>query len=502
MIHLQPDLTQLYPHFNESDMWFTRDHYKEFLLDRLQTIDSHRQLTANNMNDGENSSHCIRGLELFEDDSTNEHFKSKKKLYYSTIKMEQMRQGMLGIKDPQRFRDLVAAQSDLDLHRARELATQDEREIYPFRAHCATQEVRTTSQDRNQSSTMPVSSFSDMHRQNNLMVSIHGSAPPSASERSRSTGSSPTPNSFHENEAVAEFGAASVVSDVSSTSSSESSANGKSVFADESIRKLQERSMRRLMGIYNNNNGEGTEGPSETNSLFKFARRDSLLGIGNSTTSATANTSNQNNVRAVTEDNAPSQQEQIMEMIHRRQLLQDHQEQQQAQSYDDTTPCLQDQIVEMVVRRQLLQDHLQQQQQEQQQQQRQQALSEDTSTSLVEQVMEMVHRRQLLEDQQQEQQQHHHDASSIIAAAAAAMGQSIGGDNNTSKPNSMVEQFLIQQQQHQQEHKLRMQQALMAMNATRFPIRRDTLSHVHSNAIHDGTSVNHHPLPWNVTSMT
>ena len=246
--------------------------------------------------------------------------------------------------------------------------------------------------------------------------------------------------------------------------------------------------MRRLMGIYQNKNGEGTDGVSETNALFKFARRDSLLGIRDSAARENANAV----VPAVSAETAPSPQEQLVEILQRRQILKDQQQQKQQQhvaSSEDTTFSLEEQTVEMQHRRQLLQDHLQHQQQHV-------ASSDDTNPSLREQVMEMLQRRLLLEDQQQ--QQH-------FPSILGVLGQGIGCDssNKSNDAGSMMEFVLLQQHQRQQEHQNRMQLAVMAMNATRFPIRRDTLSHVHTNTTHSeaAASINHPSLPWNVTSM-
>jgi len=531
MIHLQPDPTQLHPYFNESDLWYTREDYREYLLDRLRTIESHRYMTANNMsntNENDSSSYCMRGLEIFHDDTTKENFQSNKKLYYSTIRMEQVRQGILGIKDPERFRVLVAPQSDLALHQAQERAGQDEREVYPFRAYSAARDFRAKPHEN-----MCVSSFSDMQRLGNIMDSIYG-GDAASSDTCNSTLSTHTP--FHENNMVSSFetgaestGGASMVSDVASTSSSnsasssESSTSGQPLFAENDFRKLQERSMRRLIGIYQQT-GEGTERASETDALFKYARRDSLLGIRNSAASDTANASGQSSVWAVPEDTTPSQQEQVFEMLHHEQLLQDQhqqqrqqhqyqqQQQQQAASSEETDPSVQEQLIEMLRCRQLLQDHHQQQQisseemapspqeqmmemlhrrqflqdqhqqqrqqhqyEQQQQQEQQRASSKETDPSLQEQMMNMLHYRQLLQDQQQK-----------VSSVMDTIGNGIGGDrssnSNNNSNNNLLEQFMIQQHQHQQEHKSTLQQAFIAMNTPQFPIRRDTLSLVHTSS--------------------
>lgn len=431
--------------------------------------------------DSNSCDHCIRGLELFHEETSNEHFKSKKKLYHTTIQIEQMRQAMLGIKNPERFRELVASQSDLALLRAQELAAQDARESYCSRKLAPSSDFTLSKPLKSMSS----SSFKDMKQLNNLMESIYGSAP-SRDTRNSSWNNTPAAP-------VSESGGASVVSDSSSTDSTESSSGNsgrQSLFADESIRKLQERSMRRLMGIYQNNNGDGSEGSSETNSLFKFARRDSLLGLknGKPVTNNPTNAPQQNSSWAVPppKDKGPSPEEQLLEALRRRQLLQEHHEQQQqAAPVEDSSSIVEEQIVEMLRQRQLLQEHLRQQLQQQQQL----ASAEDTAPSLQQQLLETMKRRKILEDHEHQQQ----TASSVLGDDS-----SVHGVNTT----RLIEEYLIQQQQHHKDHKNKMKVALMAMGTTRFPIRRDTLSHVNTNQNEiGGNATNHQTLPWSLSSM-
>jgi len=466
VVHVQPDLTKQYPLFNESDLWYTKNNYHEFLLDRLQTIESHRFLTANNMNNGNGnySGHCIRGLELFHKENSNEQFQSKKKLYHSTIHMEQMRQAMLGIKDPERFRELVASQSDLALHRAQELAAQDAREAYSFEGY---------SRSNDKASKAPSSTSFSVFRDSSK--NTWNGNNPLAPFRQRNADTS----SF---ESAAESGGASVVSDVSSTDSAESASSnssGQSLFANEGIRKLQERSMRRLMGIYQNNDGDGAEGFSDTNSLFKFARKDSLLGLRNNLKSNDiTNTPKQNSSWAIPpqEDTASSPQERLMEFLHSRQLLQE-QQQQPASREDSAT--LEEQIVEMLRQRQLLQEHIRQQKQLQEQQQQQ------VAPSLQEQLVEMMERRKILQGHGQQ----HRTAPCDL------------GDNTTT--TSLIEEYLIQQRQHHEDHKNKMKLALMAMNATGFPSHRDTLSHLSTESDQNevAATMKHHILPWSLSGM-
>jgi hypothetical protein len=385
--------------------------------------------------------------------------------------MEQMRQVMLGTKNPERFRELVASQSELALHRAQERAAQDAREVSSSFGYSLFNDRITKPLN-----SMSTSSFSDMKRLNNMMESIYGNA--ASRDSSNNIWNSSTPP---------ESGGASVVSDVSSTGSTECSSgnsSGQSLFADEGIRKLQERSMRRLMGIYQNNNGNETEGSSETNALFKFARRDSLLGIrNNSTTSDTSNASRQNSacVAPPSEDKGPSPQEQLLELLHREQLLQEHHGQQQQHA---DAISMEEQIVDALRQRQLLQDHIRQQQQQQQV-----ASIEDSTPSVQEQLMEMMERRKVLEGHRQQ----HQTTFSLL-----------GSDSNSSSSTTgLIEEYLIQQQQRHQDHKNKMKLALMAMGTTQFPIHRDTQSHVYTDMNHNEASaaMNHHTLPWSLSGM-
>ena len=441
-------------------------------------------MATSKMNENDSDSHCIRGLEPFQDDYTNEHFQSKKKLHHSTIKIEQTRQALLGIKDPERFRELVAPQSEIALRRAQELAAQDQKEIYPFRPNPAANSVgaKQLQNDHIPIQNMSTTSSADMTRLRGLMDSIYGGSPNTASFMADSAGAS----------VVSDADVSSTGSNCSS-SSSESNNSSQSLFADESIRKLQERSMRRLMGIYQNNSGEGVAGDKETNALFKFARRDSLLGIRNNNSRDSNSTPSTNKVCAVPNEPILSRQEQLLEMLHRQQLQERLQHQQAA---EEATPSLEKQLIEMLHRRQQLEEHFQQQQQ---------VSHREIPLHLQKELLEMIHRRNLMQDNGQQQQQQasamktapslqerlidmiqhqqqmqgheqHQQASSTLSAMMQSMGSDNGSINNA---NSLIEEYLIQQQQHHQEHQNKMKLALMAMNASRFPIRRDTLSHVH-----------------------
>lgn len=254
--------------------------------------------------------------------------------------------------------------------------------------------------------------------------------------------------------------------------------------------------MRRLMGIYQNKNGDGAEGSAETNSLFKFARRDSLLGLRNNKPAAenTSKTCTENSTWSVPtpEEKGLSPQEQLLEVLRRRQLLQEHeQQQQQEQQQVEDNSSLEEQIVEMLRQRQLLQAHLRQQLQQQQQQL---VAAEESTPSLQEQLLETMERRKMLEGhgQQQQQQQQHHVMDN---------GNGMQGANTT----RLIQEYLIKQQQHHEDHKNKMKLALMAMGSTRFPIRRDTLSRVHTGVNHNevggASTITRQSLPWSLSGM-
>jgi hypothetical protein len=73
---------------------------------------------------------CFRGLEPFQTEEIRKLVSSSRKFHRSMIFEEQLNQQMFGIHDPQRFRALVADQSETALRRAQEQAAMDERELY------------------------------------------------------------------------------------------------------------------------------------------------------------------------------------------------------------------------------------------------------------------------------------------------------------------------------------------------------------------------------------
>jgi len=75
-------------------------------------------------------SYCVRGLEPFQTQIAHRELHSNRHLHQSTIIIEQVRQSLLGIRDPERFRFLAGTQSELASRRAQEQAALDEHDIY------------------------------------------------------------------------------------------------------------------------------------------------------------------------------------------------------------------------------------------------------------------------------------------------------------------------------------------------------------------------------------
>uniref|UniRef100_A0A7S4AKS2 Uncharacterized protein n=1 Tax=Pseudo-nitzschia australis TaxID=44445 RepID=A0A7S4AKS2_9STRA len=423
--------------FDESDVWYTRENYYGFLLDRIETIEAHRSTTTNtnmnmntntntntntsninyseeNKNSNENNSnntnssnYCIRGLELFQDKESTAIYHSKKNRHRSTVIMEQARQKKLGTNAPERFRFLVVPQSDLALRRAQQLAAQDEREVYPFRRQPAMPSLaacdyasfsvvgtrsrngRIYAYDRSQlhqlgqvqvqvqqrqlrsaliqrerlfSSGVELSTHDNSTSTTTTAATANSGTTSGTTRRCTRTGSSSNtsnPN-FPNNISSMDTGSfdldscgSSIASSTTtrSTNSVESDNSADSLFTDRILR-LQQQNARRLMGIYQQN-GEWGAGQDNVNKLFRFARRESLLGIGNGgtynsttrsnsmgttvpsmiamNTDANTNMAGSNTNKHEVSDGIVSAQQMMMAMHRRRQLQQNVQQEQQQQ---------------------------------------------------------------------------------------------------------------------------------------------------------------------------
>jgi len=383
-IHVQEDPYKLFSdEYKETDVWYTREDYEKFLMDRIRTIEllrddlspgdgySHKRRTNHlhqqqqqqrhhnahkrlldasssimnnskqmeqraesspfNTSSKDDATYCIRGLEPFQNSTTHEDMHSKRKIHKSTIIIEQVRQAMLGIKDPERFRFLVAPQSDLALYRAQELAAMDEQEVYPRRRPLPPQLLQQLPQQkcarRSSMSAVPErtttasttagaalnsrpptlatrggtqsSHHHHHHRQRSLdsgfssSSTLEGGLTRSVASASSlltpsiySNNKNSNPNVNMHNQTFSSSSSPSMLDTMTSNSSLFSS----------SIRKLQEQNARRLMEIYNQpcNTSTGSSlggGSNKGNHLFRFSvRRDSLLGSQASTSSYSTDT--------------------------------------------------------------------------------------------------------------------------------------------------------------------------------------------------------------------
>ena len=106
-----------------------RQEYNDFLEDRLRTVKALRA-SGGDIRALDQSQDCLRGLEPFQTALEHHAMNTKQRFHQTTILLEQMRQSTLGIRDPDRYRLLVAAQSEFALRRAQELAALDEHEVY------------------------------------------------------------------------------------------------------------------------------------------------------------------------------------------------------------------------------------------------------------------------------------------------------------------------------------------------------------------------------------
>lgn len=291
-------LCHAHPQRSVAPFFFQRSEYDKFLMDRIRTVEclqgsgstandgtlSHHGLTASSMPSASTSSsassfllsdvYCMRGLEPFRDTMTNRDMNCKRKLHKSTVMMEQVRQALLGVNDPERFRLLVSPQSELALHRARELAALDEYEA--DRCDATTSDRSGSTHGRRR----PPPRRSSM---SSVPTSANAMADPLAMGSSSAHGNS-------RNDDIPKYYSNSIAGNVFPmtfsgalpSSASMTPAPGSSLFS-ERIRRLQESNARRLMEIYNPSGaggGGGTGDSSNSNHhLFRFSlRRDSLSG--------------------------------------------------------------------------------------------------------------------------------------------------------------------------------------------------------------------------------
>ncbi len=78
----------------------------------------------------EHEKYTLRGLEVFQSTEARADYTSTRKVHQSTILIEQARQSLYGMKNPERFRLMVGPQSELAARRARDLGIMDEHDVY------------------------------------------------------------------------------------------------------------------------------------------------------------------------------------------------------------------------------------------------------------------------------------------------------------------------------------------------------------------------------------
>ena len=401
--------------------------------------------------------YCIRGLEPFHDTTTSKQYHSKKKLYHSTVIIEQVRQGMLGITEPERFRLLVSPQSDLAILRAQELASQDEKDVYPYRNSSSSSSLFNNNYDNDDSSRTSTSTTGDddnngssqhhhhrhhHHQQQQKQSRRSSMSALLALQRQRRSsiimnsntggggGGGSISNTYYNNiENGSSFDSSTssttttrrnstnVTTATDSSSDINNTATKKfdttpSLFTD-SIRRFQEKNARRLMGIYaQNNNGEGVQQQScsdstyssssdkmtnEGHNLFRYSvRRNSLLGMIGGAINANTNT----NTTTAT-----------------------------------TVPTF-------------------------------------TSSSFEQQQQTMQHQQQPV----------------METVPTCGRSNGVGGIGNNNNNSVVINSH------RRQHHKQLIEGAMLAMRTTRFPIRRDTLSHLQQTHNHNNSQISgyHH----------
>ena len=99
------------------------------MLDRLRTIELLRA-SGGDERALNKKDYSVRGLEPFQTPLVHEELHTNRKFHQSTILLEQVRQSVYGLRNPERFRVMVGPQSELASRRAQELAAIDEHDVY------------------------------------------------------------------------------------------------------------------------------------------------------------------------------------------------------------------------------------------------------------------------------------------------------------------------------------------------------------------------------------
>jgi hypothetical protein len=98
-------------------------------MDRLETIQALRRAGGDDRL-FEKSKYSLRGLEVFQSSESKEECASMRKVHKSTILIEQVRQSLHGMKNPERFGLMAGPQSEIAARKARHLAAMDEHDVY------------------------------------------------------------------------------------------------------------------------------------------------------------------------------------------------------------------------------------------------------------------------------------------------------------------------------------------------------------------------------------
>jgi len=212
----EPDL-----YHRRHEIWYSREDYQQFHVDRIKTIEG---LRANGIQSLDKEAHCCRGLEPFWTIHNHRELQSGRRIYKSTIMLEQARQNLTQVKDVERFRIMVLQQSELSQKRAHELAALDQLEARQIHAIYAPPQL------------LQVNRHAMQRKETDGMINV---SPKSAM-------------SFVPQSAAATLATLSLS-------------------GSQQIRALQEVNARRLMQMYSGNNGAAP--------AFRFPiRRDSLVG--------------------------------------------------------------------------------------------------------------------------------------------------------------------------------------------------------------------------------
>jgi hypothetical protein len=100
-------------------------------MDRLETVKALQGGSeGGDDNLPEKNKYSLRGLEIFQSTESKAKYNAIRKVHRSTILIEQQRQALFGMKNPERFRLMVGPQSEQAARRAQRLAVMDAFDVY------------------------------------------------------------------------------------------------------------------------------------------------------------------------------------------------------------------------------------------------------------------------------------------------------------------------------------------------------------------------------------